>query len=323
MDAVGEAGRHRFQHPPAVDRKDSLDHRIDADQQRKQRRNLRVAGQQQDRQLGEEEAEEVGPAVAEEDQTGGEVPDEKAEHGADARQRQQRDQAIVDLEADIGQAGQHQDRAHRGQAVEAIDDVDRVGDAGDREHRDQRRTCDHADQPVQPWNAGARDGGVEQPDRQCGRKGDGQQPPARADVLGEILDQAGHKGRQAAQHQRQRGQAGLRVEPDQEASGREHADQDADTTHPRHRVGVEFLRPRCVDVERQLAPAVRSPHEQQHDARGDCEGEEQDDHGRSLLSRRDHPGARATDRYNARSARPLAAARSLPAGETCHRRLSS
>ena len=41
--------------------------------------------QQQHAELGEQEAEEIGAAVAQENQSGGKVPDEEAEYRADPR----------------------------------------------------------------------------------------------------------------------------------------------------------------------------------------------------------------------------------------------
>ena len=57
--------------------------------------------QQQDGQLGDIEAEDVGPTIAQEDQAGGKVPDEEAEHRADAGNRQPYELDIPDLERDI------------------------------------------------------------------------------------------------------------------------------------------------------------------------------------------------------------------------------
>ena len=63
------------------------------------------------------------PTVTEEDQAGGKVPHEEAQHRTCRDERRGEDEAVTDLKRHVGQRQHHHQHAHRGQAVEAVDDV--------------------------------------------------------------------------------------------------------------------------------------------------------------------------------------------------------
>ena len=80
VDAVGFGRRDTADHLATVDGEDGLEDGIGAQQQREDRRDGRVAMNQQDAELSQQEAQQVGATVSQEDQAGGRVPHSPARH---------------------------------------------------------------------------------------------------------------------------------------------------------------------------------------------------------------------------------------------------
>lgn len=269
MRGIGQPDRAASHHATAVHGEQRLEDRIGAQQQREDRRDLRIAVHQQDAELGHPEAQEIGTTIAQEDQAQRIVPDEEAHHPTQPDQRGHHDHLVADLEGNIGQRREHDRHAHRGQPVEAVDDVDRVGHAGHRQQRQRHREAGDQHQAVDAGNAGARDDRVGQPDRQRRRRDGGEQTLLRGHALGEVLDQAGAEGHQAAadQHRQQRPLG--HAPPDRQQRADQHTHQDANAADPRHDARVEFLRLVLVGVAGQMRVMRRRAHHQQrHDEGG-------------------------------------------------------
>ena len=231
VGAVGHAHRHAAQPLASVDRKQCLEHRVDAQQQREHRRDARVAVQQQDRKFGDIKPQKVRTAVAEEDEAGGEVEDEKAQDGADAGQGQHRHQRIADREGHIGQAAEHDHDAHRGQTVEAVDDVDGVGNTRHDEDGDGKGAEGHGHEGIEPGNVGALDQRVHEPARKRGRDHREEQAPTRALVLGEVFGDAGGKSGHRAQQEGAEPTALIGFAQGHQAHGRRNPDNNPNAAH--------------------------------------------------------------------------------------------
>lgn len=186
--------------PP--DRVKGLEDRVDQEQQREPWRDIRVADDEEHRKFGEDEADQVGAAIAQEDPPAGPVPDHETQQRARQGQRGREDQQVADDMGNISHRNQHDDGKAAGQAMVAVDDVDGVGHATDGEggehhgkRQPQQRLIDAGD--IEPAEHGA-----EQPGGDSTREHGEQEAFDDADLLCDVFHQSAEKGGNAGDQQK-------------------------------------------------------------------------------------------------------------------------
>ena len=202
MHTIRHADRAAADELAPVDREHGLEDGVDADQEREQRRNLRVPLQQQHAQFGRIEPQQICAAVAQENQAAGIVPNEEAQDGAQASECTEAKRRVLRLKGNVGDRTQNHHDAHRGEAVEAIDDVDGIGDTGHCEDGHHHRRHHERNDPVEPGDIGVANDCAKQPSGECGRKRREEQTPTRTLSLGQIFGQSRGKRWNGAQQQR-------------------------------------------------------------------------------------------------------------------------
>ena len=241
VDAVRQAGRHAAEISLSIYGEERLEDGVNEEQGGIPGRDLRVARHEQDAELGQHEAEEVGATIPQEDEAVGIVPDQKAQDRPDHDERAAKHERVPHLEGHVAERGEHGHGRRRREAVEAIDDVDGI-DQRCHAHHGRKAAGQRQGEPrihqrhVHPDQAGIEYDGAQR--AACQRA---QQPHRGADALGEVFREANaeHHGRTGQEERQVLGerQVARRQHPDGQAA----AEQDAHAAYAGHRPDVEFL----------------------------------------------------------------------------------
>ncbi|MNV48327.1 hypothetical protein D3C71_1402280 [compost metagenome] len=253
--------RHATLEAAAPDRKTGFENGVEQHGQRIERRHRRIAHHQQHGQLGQHEAQEVRPAVAQEDAAEREVPDQKAQGGGRQGRRDHEDGHVAHLQRHQADRHRHQRGDHAGQAVHAVHDIQRMGTAANGKHGEQQRYGPVRQHVIHRGHADTADA-AQQPPGNRRRQERRQQSLAGADVFGNVFEQAGHEDRQCGNEQRRPKPGQRHVGGAQHQQAQQGAGQHGQAANAGRGSGMVRLRFVEVAVAGEAAMPALRPHDE-------------------------------------------------------------
>jgi hypothetical protein len=267
MLGVGQAGRARLLELAPVDRKKRFEHRVDHHRQRKPRRYLRVAVDQQNADQPRAHAPQVGAAIAGKDASAREIPAQKAQRAAAERHAYGQQFAVAHLPANHAERGKHHHGDQAGEAVVTVDDIDRMRHAPDRHHGEHQRERIPLQEVVDARDVGTPHNGVEEINRHQRRQKARPQAHVGAELLGDILQQPRGEGGQGAETKDDGELAADHPLPDGECEAHGETRSHRHAADPHRRGSMKFLRPAGRMIVRQVR--MQMFEAQQQPARGE------------------------------------------------------